>query len=86
MVEKLSIRLKQQAVAARAEALARTVEELRSRHTGLPVRMADSDSTASGMVTARTRQHLSQSLWDLNHYEMMALLESSPPECSVLSK
>jgi hypothetical protein len=43
VVEKLSIRLKQQAVAARAEALARTVEELRSRHTGLPVRMADSE-------------------------------------------
>jgi hypothetical protein len=43
VVEKLSIRLKQQAVAARAEALARTVEELRSRHTGLTVRMADSE-------------------------------------------
>ena len=43
VVEKLSIRLKQQAVAARAEALARTVEKLRSLHTGLPVRMADSD-------------------------------------------
>ena len=42
-VEKVSIRLKQQAVAARAEALARTVEKLRSLHTGLPVRMADSD-------------------------------------------
>jgi len=24
-------------------------------------------STASGMVIARARQHLSQSLWDLNH-------------------
>ena len=43
VVEKLSIRLKQQAVAARAEALARTVEKLRSLHTGLPVRMADSE-------------------------------------------
>ena len=43
VVEKLSIRLKHQAVAARAEALARTVEKLRSRHTGLPVRMADSE-------------------------------------------
>ena len=43
VVEKLSIRLKQQAVAARAEALARTVEKLRSLHTGLPVRMAESD-------------------------------------------
>jgi hypothetical protein len=42
-VEKLSIRLKQQAVAARAEALARTVEKLRSRHTGLPVRITDSE-------------------------------------------
>ncbi len=43
VVEKLSIRLKQQAVAARAEALARTVGKLRSLHTGLPVRMAESD-------------------------------------------
>ena len=43
VVEKLSIRLKQQAVAARAEALARTVEKLRSLHTGLPVRMSDSE-------------------------------------------
>ena len=43
MVEKLSVRLKQQAVAARAEALARTVEKLRSLHTGLPVRMSDSE-------------------------------------------
>jgi hypothetical protein len=43
VVEKLSIRLKQQAVAARAEALARTVGKLRSLHTGLPVRMADSE-------------------------------------------
>ena len=43
VVEKLSIRLKQQAVAARAEALARTLEKLRCRHTGLPVRMADSE-------------------------------------------
>ena len=41
VVEKLS--LKQQAVAARAEALARTVEKLRSLHTGLLVRMADSE-------------------------------------------
>ena len=43
VVEKLSIRLKQQAVAARAETLARTVEKLRRLHAGLPVRMADSD-------------------------------------------
>jgi hypothetical protein len=43
VVEKLSIALKQQAVAARAEALARTVETLRGRQTGLPVRMADSE-------------------------------------------
>ena len=43
VVEKLSIRLKQQAVEARAEALARTLEKLRSLHTGLPVRMADSE-------------------------------------------
>jgi hypothetical protein len=43
VVEKLSVRLKQQAVAARAEALARTVEKLRSLHTGLLVRMSDSE-------------------------------------------
>ena len=36
VVEKLSVRLKQQA-------LARTVEKLRSLHTGLPVRMSDSE-------------------------------------------
>ena len=43
VVEKLSIALKQQAGAARAEALARTVETLRGRQPGLPVRMADSE-------------------------------------------
>jgi len=43
VVEKLSIALKQQAGAARAEALARTVEKVRDRQTGLPVRMADSE-------------------------------------------
>ena len=43
VVEKLSVRLKQQAVTARAEALARTVEKLRSRHTGPPVRITDSE-------------------------------------------
>jgi hypothetical protein len=43
VVEKLSIALKQQAGAARAEALARTVETLRGRQTRLPVRMADSE-------------------------------------------
>ena len=36
VVEKLSIRLKQQAVAARAEALARAVEKLRSQAHGAP--------------------------------------------------
>ena len=41
--EKLSIRLKQQAVAAKAEAMARTVEKLRSLHTGLLMRMSDSE-------------------------------------------
>ena len=39
VVEKLSSALKQQAGAARAEALARA----RGRQTGLPVRMADSE-------------------------------------------
>ncbi|MGB8605649.1 hypothetical protein [Bradyrhizobium sp.] len=43
VVEKLSIRLKQQAVAARAAALARVVEKVRGRQTGLPVRMSDSE-------------------------------------------
>ena len=43
VVEKLSTALKQQAGAARAEALARAVEKLLRRQTGLPVRMADSE-------------------------------------------
>jgi transposase-like protein len=43
VVEKLSTALKQQAGAARAEALARAVEKMRGRQTGLPVRMADSE-------------------------------------------
>jgi hypothetical protein len=43
VVEKLSSALKQQAGAARAEALARAVEKIRSRQTWLPVRMADSE-------------------------------------------
>ena len=43
VVEKLSTALKQQAAAARAEALARAVEKVRGRQTGLPVRMSDSD-------------------------------------------
>jgi hypothetical protein len=43
VVEKLSSALKQQAGAARAEALARAVEKVRGRQTGLPVRMADSE-------------------------------------------
>ena len=43
VVEKLSIAPKQQAGAARAEALARTVETLRGRQPGLPVRLADSE-------------------------------------------
>jgi hypothetical protein len=60
VIEKLSIRLKQQAVAARDEASARTVEKLRSR--GFPSGWLTVSSTASGMVTARTSQHLSQSL------------------------
>jgi hypothetical protein len=43
VVEKLSTALKEQAGAARAEALARAVEKVRGRQTGLPVRMSDSD-------------------------------------------
>jgi hypothetical protein len=43
VVEKLSTALKQQAGAARAEALERAVEKIRGRQTGLPVRMADSE-------------------------------------------
>jgi hypothetical protein len=42
VVERLSTALKQQAAAARAEALARAVEKVRGQ-TGLPVRMADSE-------------------------------------------
>ena len=79
VVEKLSIRLKQQAVAARAEALARTVEELRSRHTGLPVRMADSefDRVWYGHCPDEAAPKPVASVPEL--LEMMALLESSPP-------
>jgi hypothetical protein len=43
VVEKLSVALKQQAGAARAEALARAIEKRRGRQTGLAVRMADSE-------------------------------------------
>jgi hypothetical protein len=43
VVEKLGTALKQQAGAARAEALGRVVEKLRGPQTGLPVRMSDSD-------------------------------------------
>ena len=43
VVEKLSTALKQQAGAARAEALERAVGKIRGRQTGLPVRMADSE-------------------------------------------
>jgi hypothetical protein len=43
VVEKLSTTLKQQAGAARAEALARAVENVRGRQTGLSARMADSE-------------------------------------------
>jgi hypothetical protein len=43
VVEKLSTALKQQAGAARAEGLARAVEKVHARQTGLPVRMADSE-------------------------------------------
>jgi hypothetical protein len=43
VVEKLGTALKQQAGAARAEALGRVVEKVRGRQTGLPVRMSDRD-------------------------------------------
>jgi hypothetical protein len=43
VVEKLSIRLKQQAGAAKVEALRRAVEKVRAGQTSLPVRMSDSD-------------------------------------------
>jgi hypothetical protein len=43
VVEELSAALKQQAGAARAEALARAIEKRRGRQTGLAVRMADSE-------------------------------------------
>ena len=86
-VEKVSIRLKQQAVAARAEALARTVEKLRSRHTGLPVRMADSEfdrvwyghcpDEAAPKPVALGPEPLKDD---------GACLRVHPQECSVLSK
>src|ERR1700716_910860 len=41
VVEKLSTALKQPAGAARAQALAKAVEKVRGRQTGLPVRMTD---------------------------------------------
>jgi hypothetical protein len=52
-VEKVSIALKQQAVAARAAAWARTVEKLRSRQMALkeravPLRTVDRESSAKG--------------------------------------
>ena len=43
MVEKLGTALKQQAAAARAEALGKVVEKARGGQTGLPGRMSDSD-------------------------------------------
>ena len=43
VVEKLGTALKQQAGAARAEALGRAVEKVRGPQTRLPVRMSDSD-------------------------------------------
>ena len=84
VVEKLSIRLKQQAVAAKAEALARTVEELRSRHTGLPVRMADSefDRVWYGHCPDEAApKPVAEPLKDDG-----ACLRVHPQECSVLSK
>ena len=78
VVEKLSIPLKQRAVAARAEALARTVEKLRSRQTALTVRMADSEFDRVWYGHCPDEAHLSRSLRYLS-YEMVALLESSPP-------
>ena len=46
VVEKLGTALKQQAGAARAEALGRVVEKVRGRQTGLPARMSDGDFEA----------------------------------------
>ena len=43
VIEKLGITLKQQAAAARAEALGRVVEKIGGPQTGLPVGMSDSD-------------------------------------------
>jgi hypothetical protein len=53
VIEKLSAALKQQAGAARAEALGRAIEKRRGRQTVFAVRMADSEFDRVCMVTAR---------------------------------
>jgi hypothetical protein len=63
VIEKLSIRLKQQAVAARARHRQGRLRSCAADTRGSPSGWLTVSSTASGMVTARTRQHLiSQSL------------------------
>jgi hypothetical protein len=63
VVEKLSIRLKQQAGAAKVEALRRAVEKVRGGQTGLPVRKSDSDfdsvwyGHSRGHHTTRSARH-----------------------------
>ena len=85
VVEKLSIALKQQAVAARAMAAARTVEKLRSRQTSLPVRMADSEFNRvwNGQVPDEAASKPVVSAPDL---EMAELLESFPKDGSARSE
>jgi hypothetical protein len=85
VVEKLSTALKQQAGAARAEALAKAVEKMRSRQTWLPVRMADSefDRVWYGHRADETHKAVA-SRPELD--TTVALLESSPQRSSVLSE
>jgi hypothetical protein len=86
VVEKLSIRLKQQAVAARAEALARTVGKLRSLHTGLPVRMADSDFDHVWYGHCRVEAGLKPVALGPEPLKDERCVRVSPQKCSVLSK
>jgi hypothetical protein len=85
VVEKLSSALKQQAGAARAEALARAVEKIRSRQTWLPVRMADSDFDRLWYGHRPDEAHKAVASGpELD--KTVALLESSPQRSSVLSE
>jgi hypothetical protein len=85
VVEKLSAALKQQAGAARAEALARAIEKRRGRQTGLAVRMTESefDRVWYGHCPEETHKAVVSGP-ELD--KTVALLESSPQRSSVLSE